>query len=412
MAADTPIGRLLGRIEQTIGLDLCQRERELERWLATCVGASEPAAIAAFGERLSRPGSPELVELVHRFAVSHTRFFRDAGQLAVVDSLLTALPRPRLWVAGCATGEEAYSVALLAQSRGRRVEIVASDINTGALNVARSGRYPREVLSSIDPQYQEAFHIRDDHVTVRPSVARVIQFVEHNLLSPPLLPAGAEYWDLILCRNVLIYFRPALATAILGRLGSVLAPGGYLLAGASEFHLTSPGLVPRRLAERMVLQRAPAAAPAAGPPPREPPLPLASSAEAFSQSRLAPGLLLGRLDVVLGEALAALVGDPELQPALFLAGVAHHLKGNHREATALLARTLLQHPTCWPATFFLASSHEALGETRAARAAYITLREELPPTPEAQRLIELLGLQQWRPEALALAARRLAAYSE
>lgn len=415
MAADPAIGRLLARIEQLIGLDLGQRERELQRWLATRAGASTPAAIAALGERLSRPGSPELAELVHRFTVSHTRFFRDAGQLTAVDSLLAAPPRPlrHIWIAGCATGEEAYTVALLAHSHGRQIEIVASDINSHSLSVARGGLYPYEVLSSIAPRYHAALRLSDDHVLVCPSVRRMVRFVEHNLLEPPLKPDGAAGWDLILCRNVLIYFRPALATEILGRLGGVLAPGGYLLVGVSEFHLKSPGLVPTRLAERMVLQRPPSEPPVLWAAPRasEPPPPPASAPDPSSTSGLALGLLLGRLDGVLEEALATLEREPEQQPALFVAGVAYHLKGNYREATALLAQTLLQHPTCWPATCFLAIGQEALGQARAAQATFESLQKDVPPTAEAQRLIDLLALQQWRPEALALASRRLAGYS-
>lgn len=431
MAADTPMARLLMRIEQAIGSDLRQREGELARWLATHCGLTEPAELEAFGERLSMLSSPELAELVHRFTVPHTRFFREAEQLAAIELALAAPSRPvvQIWVAGCATGEEAYSVALLCHRHGLRVEIVASDINTRSLGVARTGRYPREVLHHIEPQYHDQLRIRDDHIEMSPDIRRRVHFVEHNLLQPPLKPDGAQGWDLILCRNVLIYFRPELATETLRRIGVTLVPGGCLMVGVSEFHLKSPGLVPTRLAERILLQRpaspgltpelllpvqdqgqaqAQAQAQVQAPSRAQPLPPVAADRVLLPSGQLAMRLLLGRLDAVLEEALAVLVRDPEQQPALFLAGVAYHLKERHLEAAALLERTLHQQSTCWPAAYFLALSQEALARAEAAQLTYGILLHDTPPTPEAKALIELLELQPWKNEALAFASRRAA----
>lgn len=413
MAADPAMSRLLSRIEQNIGLDLRQRAGELGRWLRDRSGDAAPGALETFGERIASASSPERAELVDRFTVPHTRFFREAEQLAAVDFALTALARPvlHIWVAGCATGEEAYTVALLAAQRGRRVEIVGSDINTRSLAVARTGRYPRQVLSNIAPQHHGQFRESGESVTLAAGIRRMVRFVEHNLLDAPLAPESAAGWDLILCRNVLIYFRPELAVEILRRLAPTLVPGGYLMVGVSEFHLTSPGLVPARLAERALLQR-PAQPPPPPPAPALPPPPPPAHDERGSvrapAARLTLRLLPEQLDAVLEEALSALVRDPELQPALFVAGVAYHLKGRHLEAAALLERTLRQHPTCWPAAYFLALSEEALTHAEAALRAYQHLLKDAPPRPEAQALIDLLELQSWKNEALALAARRLA----
>jgi chemotaxis protein methyltransferase CheR len=424
MAPETPLRRLRARIEQWIGLDLSQRESELERWLKARSAGSEPDVLAERLSSASSPDSPDAAELIHRFTVSYTRFFRDAEQLAAVEAALTALQRPllRIWVAGCSTGEEAYTMALIAQSRGLPVEIVGSDVNSQSLAVARAGRYPKEALATVPPQYHGDLRpCGEAGELIEPSsrVRRRVSFVQHNLLQAPLKPDGAEGFDLIMCRNVVIYFRPELAAETLKRLGSALLPSGYLLLGVSEFHLGSPGLVPARFADRILLQRpsrsVPVTSPATSSSPTLPPVPSPSSPELRSggaapgspKASLAVGLLLGRLDAVLGETLPVLIRDPESQPALFLAGVAYHLKGRHHEATALLDKTRSQHPTCWPATYFWAVSMDVLGRTQEARAAYRALALNPPTTPEAQALVDLVDLQQWKSEALAQTRRRL-----
>ena len=324
-------------------------------------------------------------------------------------------------------------MALLCQRYGLRAEIVASDINPRSLAIASTGRYPREALHHIAPQYHGQLRIGDDHVEVSPGIRRMVHFVEHNLLKPPLKPEGAPGWDLILCRNVLIYFRPELAAETLGRIGATLVPGGYLMVGVSEFHLPSPGLVPTRLAERILLQRPASPAPTPelrlqnqgqtqaqaqvqaqvqiqvqAPARAQPPPSTSADRVILPSGQLALRLLPGRLDTVLEEALAVLIRDPEQQPALLLAGVAYHLKGRHVEAAALLERTLHQQPTCWPAAYFLALSQEALARSEAAQLTYKVLLHDTPPTPEARALIALLELQPWKNEALALAGRRVA----
>jgi tetratricopeptide (TPR) repeat protein len=118
-------------------------------------------------------------------------------------------------------------------------------------------------------------------------------------------------------------------------------------------------------------------------------------------------LATGSLDVVLTDTLSTLRANPEHQPALLLAGIAYHQKSRHHEATALLERSLAQHPSCWPAAHFLALSLDALGQKGAALAAFRCVKESQQPTPAAQALIDLLDFGPWRSEAVALACLRL-----
>ena len=419
MTPDSSIQQLIARIEEWYSIDLRQRESELEQWLRVRCSSEDSKGAAELAESITSPNSPLAKELLHCFTVPHTRFFRDSEQFRAIDTALATLPGPklRIWVAGCSTGEEAYTLALLAVGHNREVEIVGSDINTGSLGQAQRARYPVSVLEHIPRSFHP--HLMQDDLVVEISsqVRRLVRFVEHNLASPPLRPQTGFGWDMILCRNVLIYFRGSVVTTTLHRLSQVLVPGGYLMLGASEFHHRfSKEFVPVRIAERIVLQRLPKVASESMSAPVFVPIALSQPLEIPVSSRdsfiskphpMAQRLLSGQLDSVLTESLAMLIQDEAAQPALLLAGIAFHLKGNHQEAIALLEQTQHQHPTCWLATYYLAVSLDALGRYDAAREIYRLLLQSPSPTPAADSLIALLDLQLWKGESFALARSRL-----
>lgn len=420
MEPDSLILRLIERIEEWYAIDLRQRESEVEQWLRARSPSEDSKGASELAETITSPHSPLAKELLHCFTVPHTRFFRDSEQFRAIDSALATLAgaRLRIWVAGCSTGEEAYTLALLALERNREVEIVGSDINASSLGQAQRGRYPASVLEHIPRSFHHHLVHHGLVVDISPQVSRLVRFVEHNLANPPLRPQTGLGWDMILCRNVLIYFRGSVVTTTLHRLSQVLVPGGYLMLGASEFHHRfSKELVPVRIAERIVLQRLPKiayesmSAPAfAAPIVRSRPLEISALSRDSSIPKphpMAQRLLSGQLESVLTESLAMLIQDEAAQPALLLAGIAFHLKGNHQEAIALLEQTQHQHPTCWLATYYLAVSLDALGRYDDAREAYRLLLQSPSPTPAAEALIALLDLQLWKGEAFALARSRL-----
>ena len=420
MAPDSSIQRLIARIEEWYAVDLRQRESELEQWLRARSPSADFNGASELAETIKSPYSPLAKALIHGFTVPHTRFFRDSEQFRAIDTALAALsgPKLRIWVAGCSTGEEAYTLALLALARNREVEIVGSDINVHSLAQAQEARYSSAVLEHIPSFVQHHLVHHGAVVELSSQVRRLVRFAEHNLATPPLRPSTGVGWDMILCRNVLIYFRGAVVNSMLHRLSQVLVPGGYLMLGASEFHHRfSKELVPVRIAERIVLQRQLKVAAESMPTPavvafsapsQSVQITALSKDDSVSNSHpLAQRLLSGQLDSVLTESLAMLIQDEEAQPALLLAGIAFHLKGNHQEAITLLEQTQRQHPTCWLATYYLAVSLDALGRYDAARQTYRLLLQSPSPTPAAQALIALLDLQLWKSEAFALARSRL-----
>jgi chemotaxis protein methyltransferase CheR len=194
----------------------------------------------------------ELDEIFERVATRETYFFREAYQLTAFRTEilpeLHRLRRPRrrltIWSAGCSTGEEVYTIAIellrsgLFAERGWDVRITGSDLSETALRAALAGRYGPSSFRQTDAEVQERYFERapDGQWRVRPEVAALVSFVRLNLHRPDwtaLLDHGAPF-DVIFCRNVIIYFDRAARPPIIRRFHDHLSPGGYLLLGHSE----------------------------------------------------------------------------------------------------------------------------------------------------------------------------------
>ena len=178
-------------------------------------------------------------------SINVTEMFRDphffkALREKVVPELCSR-PFIRIWVAGCATGEEAYSMAILLQEEGLAgcFRIYATDFNETVLHTAKEGIYPIErireytrnhLLSGGCSSLVDHYTARYDHVIMNRALKDAICFSDHNLVSDGLFGE----MDLILCRNVLIYFSPPLQTKVIATFLESLVPEGFLCLGAGE----------------------------------------------------------------------------------------------------------------------------------------------------------------------------------
>ena len=184
----------------------------------------------------------EMDALVDALVVGETYFFRELPPLRVVTELAADLvgrgTRPRIWSAACASGEEPLTLAMLLDERGLlgQVELLASDISPRALERARRGRYgARSLREGAPPALVERYLRRepDGTVQVAPELARAVRWCRVNL-HDPLQVGAVGLMHLVLCRNVLIYFRDETTVRVVTRLADRLLPGGALLVGVSE----------------------------------------------------------------------------------------------------------------------------------------------------------------------------------
>lgn len=192
--------------------------------------------------RYDPASAPEFDRLVEALVVGETYFFREFDQVRalvehVIEPKVAAGHRPKIWCAACSTGEEPLSLAMLLDDRGvlSKVDLLATDLSRKALTRAQSGRFSRRSLRQVpEPRLAERWLIEGpDGVDIRPGLREKISWSRINLLDPQAVARLAPC-DVILCRNVLIYFTEETARRVVDSLARALAPGGALLVGVSE----------------------------------------------------------------------------------------------------------------------------------------------------------------------------------
>jgi chemotaxis protein methyltransferase CheR len=186
-------------------------------------------------------GADELAALIETLVVGETYFFRELPPLQVVVTHVIAPAvasgrRPRIWCAACATGEEPLTLAMLLAARGMLddVEIVASDINGAALERARSGVHSRRSLRQEMPAFADRWlRATPAGIDAHQRLREAISWRRVNLIDDAAVSALGTF-DVVLCRNVLIYFNDETTRSVIDRLTARLQPGGVLLVGVSE----------------------------------------------------------------------------------------------------------------------------------------------------------------------------------
>nr|WP_242593416.1 CheR family methyltransferase [Corallococcus exiguus] len=196
---------------------------------------------------MSASGEEELRALLPLVTVGHTEFFRDAKQFRALEQsvLPELLARARremrkvtIWSAGCATGEEPYSLALVMAELGAlavEVDLWATDLNLAAVEAARQGRFTTRRAMAIGPErLKRFFRPVEDGYEASPILREYIRFDGQNLAVPVFDKVAPASLDLILCRNVIIYFDLPTIRALMDRFLAALRPGGLLFLGYSE----------------------------------------------------------------------------------------------------------------------------------------------------------------------------------
>ncbi|WP_254602760.1 CheR family methyltransferase [Sphingomonas bacterium] len=180
-------------------------------------------------------------DIVDALVNGETSFFRDAPVFDAVAQAVAAIEaqgrRPRLWSAACATGQEPLSLAMTFADRpptpAAAPDIVATDVSEGALARARAGRFTQFEVQRGLPirRLLQWFEGRGDDWVARPELLRAIHFRRLNLVADPAPPGR---FDIVLCRNVMLYLAPAQKARVFAMLAGALAPGGLLVLGAGE----------------------------------------------------------------------------------------------------------------------------------------------------------------------------------
>ncbi len=189
--------------------------------------------------KLADAVAPEPQRLINLVTNGLTHFWRDEPQLDALRAALTETAarikdRPiRIWCAGCSTGEEAYTVAMIASEEKISVKVLGTDINTEVLSHAALGRYSAWSMRRLNQSRRDAyFRPHSNLLEVADGLIDVVEFRYHSVTSRP--PEPQTQWDLILCRNVLIYLHERARERAAENFAGSLNADGYLLLGSSE----------------------------------------------------------------------------------------------------------------------------------------------------------------------------------
>jgi chemotaxis protein methyltransferase CheR len=235
MAQSLDLGRLGTWASERLGFD--PRAVKMDRLAeAGRAEALRLGSVEAFDRALEHhdPGVEDA--LVLAVTVGETYFFRQREHFDLLAQL-PALRQPRLlaWSAGCSSGEEAYSLAAtlrgLTRLEAPALTVWGTDVNEAALDQARAAHYGRwswRDVNAVAARMQEA-------QTLEPANRACVHFAQHNLLQAPIFDAGqGERFDLVFCRNVLVYFSPLAAARALAAITDAMRPGAWLVLGNTD----------------------------------------------------------------------------------------------------------------------------------------------------------------------------------
>ena len=224
------------------------RRNQFEGKLARRMRELKLTTYEEYFHRVAGNVEQELVTMLDSLAAKETRFFRDFDQFRFLErhvmggweAAARAGERPRVlraWSAGCSTGEEAYSLAMMLLDRfpsssGWNVEIIASDLSETSIAEAQKGEWPKASMNDVPLRYGQFLESRGEMVRASEKLRSAVKFERLNL-NQMAYPVGGGF-DLIFCRNVLIYFDGETRRRIVSRLTHHLAADGFLVLGHAE----------------------------------------------------------------------------------------------------------------------------------------------------------------------------------
>jgi two-component system CheB/CheR fusion protein len=283
------LGEICGVIHRYLGHDFAQyKSNTLVRRVQRRMQLLQINDVAKYLDLL-RKEARERTLLDHDFLIGVTAFFRDPEAFAALASEVTpkilsdrtADEAVRVWVAGCATGEEAYTIAILLKEEASRrdasqqIQIFATDLDEQAINIARSGHCRPLISEALTPARLERWFVKEgEDYTVAKAIREMCVFSVHNILKDPPF----SKLDLISCRNLLIYLNPPAQARALQAFHYALRPGGYLFLGSSESITRKPELFYVVDKKNRIFQRSSASGVLPMPPPSSSGPPAAQSA--------------------------------------------------------------------------------------------------------------------------------------
>lgn len=246
LMSESDFAFLQAKAYRLTGISVSDHKREMiYSRIVRRVRALKLDSFASYCQLIDAPDSPEILPFINAITTNLTAFFRESHHFDILRETIfpdiivnnQSSARVRIWSAGCSSGEEAYSIAMLlddcmGEYRHWDMKVLATDLDTQMLSNARRGLYDQNAVSQIPQSYLHFFQNAGlDSFNVADRLRRYIQFNRLNLLAN--WPMQRKF-DVIFCRNVLIYFDKHTQIKLISRFSDQLRPGGYLILGHAE----------------------------------------------------------------------------------------------------------------------------------------------------------------------------------
>lgn len=188
--------------------------------------------------RLMNNDENEFINFIDAITTNHTFFFRENSHCEYIVKTLDNRKPLKIWSAASSSGEEAYSIGVQLTANSFKYKIFASDLSNTMLKIGQRAVYPDErvrsvPLSLLRKYFQKGKGAYEKHVRVKPEIKQHVSFAKHNLLEDSPF-TGSDKFDIIFCRNVMIYFDNITRKKVVNNLYQSLKPGGYFFVGMSE----------------------------------------------------------------------------------------------------------------------------------------------------------------------------------
>ena len=220
-----------------IDLDL-YKEPQMKRRIGNLVNRSAAKSFVEYFDTVAKD-KDEFAAFIEYLTINVSEFYRTPDKFAkletdVIPDLLKRSPKLNIWSAGCSIGAEPYSLSMIMKelTPGKQHRILATDLDIEILAKAKKGVYMENEIKSLSPERRKKYFdaLPDNKFAVKEDIKRCIEFKRHNLLKDPF----EKGFDLILCRNVVIYFTEEAKDQLYTRFFEALKPGGILFVGATE----------------------------------------------------------------------------------------------------------------------------------------------------------------------------------
>lgn len=236
----------VGYMQKNYGIDLSKKRILIEGRLSNLIEKKGMSSFGQYLDSIKRNNKDEITTLINKLTTNYTYFNREENHFNFLREVIlpheeknNKLKILNIWSAGCSSGEEPYTLAMVLDdyfkfmSSGWKIQIHATDISENVLSRAREGIYSADSIKELPEQYKKRYFEKtaDGKYQVLPEIKKYVSFKVFNLMDPVSVK---NKYDVIFCRNVMIYFNAETKIKIIDKFYEATKPGGYLMIGHAE----------------------------------------------------------------------------------------------------------------------------------------------------------------------------------